>query len=148
MTQTALWLARSLIGLVFLSNVQCGIVFLWTPALFVQGFEVQGVGGETLVRGLGLLFLMWSVPYAVAAWHPVQQRTALLEAIGMQALGLLGESYLLWLLPKGRVGAPDHLMLQLTALRFIAFDAAGLLFLLLALRLCLSATSLSKHPLP
>ncbi len=148
MTKTAFWLARILIGIVFLSNVQCGLVFLFTPAQFLLAFEVQGVGGETLVRGLGLLFLMWSVPYGVAAWHPVQQRTSLLEAIAMQALGLLGESYLLWLLPKGSIGALAHFALQLTALRFIAFDAAGLLFLLLALRLCLSATSLSKRPLP
>ncbi len=42
--------------------------------------------------GMGVLFLMWNVPYAVALWHPLRHRISLYEALAMQAIGLLGES--------------------------------------------------------
>ena len=41
---------------------------------------MQGAAGEALVRGFGVLFVMWNVPYAVAAWHPVRRRVSLGEA--------------------------------------------------------------------
>ena len=78
------------------------------------------------MRGLGILFLMWNVPYAVALVQPRAHRTALLEAVAMQAIGLAGESLLMAGLPAG------HPALQATAALFIAFDGLGLAFLLLA----------------
>jgi hypothetical protein len=75
---------------------------------------------------MGILFLMWNVPYALAAWHPRRHRTSLLEALIMQAIGLLGETALLLLLP------PGHEPLRATAMRFIFFDGFGLLLLLVA----------------
>ena len=124
-----LWAARVLIGLVFFFNVQCAIVFLATPQAYVAGFEMSGAAGESMVRSLGLLFLMWNVPYGVALWHPRRHRVSLMEAVGMQAIGLVGESFLLWSL------GPSHSTLQATATRFIAFDGGGLLALILALGL-------------
>jgi hypothetical protein len=37
---------------------------------------------------------MWNVPYAVAFWDPVSHRLSLLEAIAMQAIGLLLSGWL------------------------------------------------------
>lgn len=121
-----LWLGRILIGGVLFINVQCAVLFLWQPALYSPGFELSGVAGEQTVRSIGLLFLMWNVPYIVAALDPQKHRTSLYEAIAMQAIGLVGESLLLWGLP------PGHQALQNTVTRFIFFDSGGLLALLLA----------------
>lgn len=123
MRQKNLWLARVFIGTVTLFNVQCAVVFLLTPQQYSAGFEVSGVAGEALVRGMGILFLMWNVPYVVAFWHPVRMRVSLYSAAAMQAIGLIGESWLFIRMPEG------HAMLRQTALRFIVFDAAGLILL-------------------
>jgi hypothetical protein len=123
---SSILVARVLIGVVLFFNLQCALAFIWTPGLFTSGFEVGGIAGDALVRGMGILFLMWNIPYLVAVSHPQKRRMALYEAITMQAVGLLGESILLAGLPAG------HTALQATAIRFIAFDASGLLFLILA----------------
>jgi hypothetical protein len=120
-----LWLARLLIGIVLLWNVQCALAFLLVPATFAPGFELSGAAGAAAVRGMGVLFLMWNVPYAVALWHPVRHRISLNEAIAMQTIGLIGESLIL--LSLG--GA--HPVAAGSVTRFIAFDGAGLLLLAL-----------------
>jgi len=125
-TLTRLWLGRLLIGSVFLWNVQCAIAFLLAPATFAPGFELGGVAGEAAVRGMGVLFLMWNVPYAVALWHPIRYRVSLYEAVAMQAIGLIGESLILWSLAGG------HPLAAGSVARFIAFDGAGLVLLILA----------------
>ena len=78
------------------------------------------------MRALGLLFLMWNVPYAFAAINPQKYRISLFEAILMQAIGLSGETLLLLGLP------PSHQALRAATLRFIFFDGGGLLALILA----------------
>jgi hypothetical protein len=124
--QARTWAARVLIGAVIVWNVQCAVAFLAAPGAYAPGFEVSGVTGEAMVRGLGVLFLMWNVPYVVALLHPVRHRTSLYEALAMQAIGLLGESLILWSLRAG------HPVTSSTLLRFIAFDAAGLVLLVLS----------------
>jgi hypothetical protein len=121
-----LGLARLLIGIVLLWNVQCALAFLLMPATFAPGFELSGAAGAAAVRGMGVLFLMWNVPYAVALWHPVRRRVSLYEAVAMQAIGLVGESLILWSLG----GA--HPVAAGSVTRFIAFDGAGLVLLVLA----------------
>jgi len=121
-----LWVGRVLIGAVILWNVQCAIAFLAAPGTYAPGFELSGPAGEAMVRGLGVLFLMWNVPYVVALLHPVRHRTSLYEAVVMQAIGLAGESLILWALGAG------HSAVNRTLLRFIAFDGAGLVLLALA----------------
>lgn len=58
MTQANLrtWIARSLIGFILLVNVQCAVAFLVSPDIFAPGFEVGGVVGSGIVRGMGILF--------------------------------------------------------------------------------------------
>ena len=121
-----LWLARLLIGAVLAMNLQAALALLLMPARYAPAFELSGAVGAALVRSLGLLFLMWNVPYAVAAWHPLKNRVSLWEAVVMQALGVGGET-LIWL-----ALGPGHPALAATATRFMGFDAAGLAALLAA----------------
>jgi len=122
-----LWLARACIVLVLAVNLQCAVAFVAHPQAYAASFHLAGLEGATMVRSLGLLFLMWNVPYAVAAWHPWRHRVSLVEAVVMQAIGLVGEALMLQALPP--VG---YEALGATGERFVRFDAAGLLLLLLA----------------
>lgn len=115
-----------MIGLVLLSNVQCAVAFLIRPEVYAPGFELAGAVGAGMVRGMGILFLMWNVPYAFAAWNPVTRRVSLVEAILMQAIGFAGEAILQMTLPREYATAHQSIW------RFILFDGAGLLFLILA----------------
>jgi len=123
------WSGRLLVGVVFFFNVQCAIAFIIRPDLFTWGFELHGETGEAMIRGLGVLFLMWNVPYGVAFWNPVKFRISLYEAIVMQAVGLAGESIILWLL------SGQHPAIHNTVMRFIAFDGCGLIALLVSARI-------------
>jgi hypothetical protein len=120
------WLPRALIAIVLFWNLQCAAVFLVDPASYLSMFELAGVPGQAVVRGIGILFLMWNVPYALAAWNPIRHRTSLQEALVMQAIGLAGEGALWLMLP------PAHAGVRLSIMRFICFDATGLVLLLAA----------------
>jgi hypothetical protein len=119
-------LARGLIAAVFLVNVQCALAFLLWPDRYAPAFELGGVAGDAMVRGLGVLFLMWNVPYAVALWNPVRHRNFVFVALAMQAIGLVGETLIFTSLPA----TSEILRASLT--RFILFDALGWLALLAA----------------
>lgn len=118
-----LWTARVLIGVVIGWNLQCALVFLLHPEAFAPGFELTGIPGAAAVRGTAVLFVMWNVPYLVALWDPLRNRGSLWEALVMQLIGCAGESAILFLLPAG------YATLSASILRFIAFDAAGLVML-------------------
>jgi hypothetical protein len=121
-----LWAARLLIGYVLVVNVQAAVLFLAQPESFAAGFELSGTAGRGMVQGMGLLFLMWNVPYAVALSHPLKRRVSLLEALVMQAIGVFGETFLLFGLPAGHPALVDSVG------RFILFDGIGLGALVLA----------------
>ena len=121
-----LWLVRGLIALVTTWNLQAALVFILRPERFAPGFELTGEPGATAVRGTGILFLMWNVPYLVALWHPVKYRLALGIALIMQLIGVLGESWTLYSLQF------EHTLLKISIWRFIGFDSVGLLLLAVA----------------
>jgi hypothetical protein len=121
-----LWFARALIGLVIFFNVQSGFSFILDPGKYAPGYQLVGVPGSTAIQGFGILFLMWNVPYCVALLHPKKYWISLLEAIIMQLIGLIGESWILMYLP------PQNIVLNKSIVRFITFDAAGLVFLILS----------------
>ncbi len=98
--------------------------FLLNPGVFASGFELVGVPGAAAVRGFAVLFVMWNIPYLVALWQPQDHRLSLWEALVMQTLGVIGESFILFSLP------PGHVVLNASLLRFIAFDASGVIALL------------------
>jgi len=120
------WSARILIVLVIAWNLQAAFAFLFSPQAFAPGFELSGIPGQAAIRGIAVLFIMWNVPYSLAAWHPRRHFLSLKEALVMQALGLVGETSILFTLPAG------HALLQSSILRFISFDAAGFVALALA----------------
>jgi hypothetical protein len=133
-------LARVLIGLVVFLNLQAALVFVWRPQDYAPAFELSGTPGEAAVRGIGVLFIMWNVPYLVALWDPVRNRLALYIALAMQAIGLLGESLIYLGL------APEYALLRSSIIRFIAFDAFGLL-VLMAANLVVKRTNGSQDPI-
>ncbi len=119
-------MSRILIGIVILANLQAAVVFLLYPERYITAFELQGAVGVAMLRGLGVLFVMWNVPYVVALWHPVRHRISLYEALVMQTIGLVGEALIYYSLPAVR----DQL--QSSIARFIVFDTVGLVFLMVA----------------
>jgi hypothetical protein len=117
------WLSRLLIGLVTAWNLQAAFAFIFSPSGFVRAYELSGVPGEAAIRGVGLLFLMWNIPYLFALVDPVRYRLALTLSLLMQLTGLIGETFIYLTLPAG------HNLLGSSILRFIVFDGAGLVLL-------------------
>jgi len=121
-----IWAARIFIGLVLGMNVDCAVAFLAAPGSYAPGFDLQGIVGEAVIRSYGILFLMWNVPYMFALWHPRKNHQSLIQAVIMQAVGLVGETLLYISLPA------IHTQLRGSILRFIVFDGAGLAALCVA----------------
>ena len=117
------WAVRIAVATVCAWNLSAAVPFTVSPYRYIAGFEVSGPGGEALVRGLGILFLMWQVPFLPAIWNPRRQRVCLRVILAMQAVGLAGELWMIATLP------PGHAALRATGARFVAFDAAGLVLL-------------------
>ncbi len=124
--RNALRIARLLIAIVLVWNVQCALAFIIAPDAYAPGFELAGAPGSAAVRGMGVLFLMWNVPYAVAFSHPLRRHVSLYEALAMQTIGLLGESFIYATLPAAHAAARGSIA------RFIGFDGAGVVLLALA----------------
>ncbi len=120
-------LVRFLIGVVLLVNLHCALVFLWQPERYMGGFGLSGEVGRGMIRALGLLFLMWNVPYVFALRHPVKNYTSLLEAVIMQAIGFMGETLILLF------GNDQDAVVTASIERFMLFDGTGLIFLVIAL---------------
>ena len=117
-----LLLPRVMILAVLVINLQCALAFIVNPLAYAASFELVGEPGRAAVIGIGILFLMWQVPYVFALLHPKKNYRSLVEAVLMQAIGLVGEWFLLRSVPAANA------MLR----GFVLFDAAGLLLLLLA----------------
>ena len=120
------WITRLLICIVTVWNLQAAFMFIFSPSGFVPSYELTGTAGEAAVRGIGILFLMWNVPYLFAAQNPIRYQLALYSAMLMQFVGLIGESYILSTL------STEHVILRNSISRFITFDGTGLLLLALA----------------
>jgi len=121
------WIARVLIGIVVFFNLDAAFSFILKPALYSPGFELNGIPGQAIIQGMGVLFLMWNVPYLVAMLNPQRHFTSLIESVIMQTIGVCGESIILFMLQG------EHPLIRASALRFILFDSSGLLILLIAL---------------
>jgi len=121
------WLPRVLIGIVVFFNLDAAFSFMFHPDLYAPGFELSGIPGRAVTQGMGLLFLMWNVPYLFALVNPVKNFTSLVEAVIMQAIGVIGETILLLNLPG------SHPTITTSTERFIIFDGGGLVLLIVAL---------------
>ena len=65
-----LWISRILIGLVLLDNLQAAVFFITKPDRFAAAFDLAGPAGIAAMRSIGILFLMWCVPYALRLFIP------------------------------------------------------------------------------
>ena len=120
------WAARVAVALVLVSNLSAAIPYLLDPDRYVAAFELNGVAGAAMVRGLGVLFVMWSAAYLPLIAHPDRYPALFGVVLAQQVLGLAGETWILATLP------PGHTALVAASVRFIAFDGAGLALLCLA----------------
>jgi len=128
--KTRIWIARVLIAPVVFFNLQCSLAFLLTPARYAPSFDLIELPGIYMIQGLGLLFLMWNIPYLVALLNPQKHIISLIESVIMQAIGVTGETILL------ATVSSDYVMLHASVIRFIVFDASGLILLFIALLIC------------
>lgn len=133
-----IWLARLIISVVFLVNINAAVGYVLKPESYVTSFEVEGVPGRVIVQGIGILFLMWNVTYPLVILQPSRNLTLFSIVLVQQAIGLLGESWIWFSLPEG------HEALRQTGLRFILFDGGGLIAML-AIYLILRRSIRSKH---
>lgn len=121
-----IWAARLLIAAVFFVNVQCALQFLIWPGAYTAAYELTGPSAETIVQSFGICFLMWNATYPPAIAQPGRHRVLLGVIIAQQVIGLVGESLLYVNLD------PSLVVLGSSIMRFIAFDAAGLICLICA----------------
>ena len=118
-----LWVARVLVAAVFFINVMCAVQFVVVPADFAPAYQLEGAIAEPIVRSIGICFLMWNATYPPIIVHPERYRVLFGVVIAQQVIGLIGESLLLFSL------GPGLEQLAASIIRFIAFDAAGLVLL-------------------
>ncbi len=137
-----IWISRILIIIVLLDNLQASIQFTLTPEKYAPAFDLAGAAGLVATISIGILFLMWCVPYVFAAVHPIRYRISRIEACIMQSVGLIGESILLWNLPSGLEMTPASIQ------RFVIFDAVGLVLLLAALFLTVHVKTHNRRNSP
>jgi glucan phosphoethanolaminetransferase (alkaline phosphatase superfamily) len=120
-----IWLSRTLIGLVFFMNMLCAIQFMAQPAAYSYQFDLSGEQGIVVIRSIGILFTMWNVPYAIAILDPVRFKVALVSALMMQLIGFIGETSIY-------LNVLNLLNTKQSILRFMYFDLAGFLILIMA----------------
>lgn len=118
-----IWIARWLIGSVIFFNLQAALMLLVWPQAYAGAFGVPGSSGTLLVRGIGLLFVMWNIPYLFALANPIRNRVSLVEALLMQIIGLVGEALML------AFGGVYPQAVNTAVGRFIWFDSVGLILL-------------------
>lgn len=121
------WIVRIAFALVFVINVQCALSFIVWPEAYLSAYELQGVSGMAAVQGIGVAFLMWNVTYPLVIIDPRKYWIVAYIVLIQQFVGLVGESYILWTLPVG------HEVLGASIERFIAFDAAGFVLMVLVM---------------
>ena len=121
-----IWAARVLVAIVFVVNVQCALQFILWPGAYVGAYQVEGASAEVMVRTVGICFLMWNATYPPVIARPDRFRVLFGVMLAQQTIGLIGESMLLASL------APGLEVLASSIVRFVVFDAAGLVLLAIA----------------
>ncbi|MBN1231652.1 MAG: hypothetical protein JXA19_07320 [Anaerolineales bacterium] len=119
-------IARILILILLVINLQVAFAYFLHPADYTFSFELTGTPGIAVVQGYGVLFIMWNIPAILAILHPQRHRSALIAAILMQVVGLVGELFILVSIPEG------YPIARATIHRFVFFDSTGVVLLLFA----------------
>ena len=117
------WISRLCVSAVFAVNMYCIVHFIFWPERFISAYELTGVPGVAALQGIGVAFLMWNVTYPLVIVRPDKHRALFAVVLAQQLVGLIGETYILLTLPE------SHAVLASNLIRFIVFDAAGLVLL-------------------
>ena len=121
--RTREWVARVLVALVFFVNVQCALQFVLWPGAYTAAYQLEGASAEAIVQSFGICFLMWNATYPPVIAHPGKHRVLFTVVLAQQLIGLFGETLLYFSLGS------ELAMLASSVLRFIIFDALGLVLL-------------------
>jgi hypothetical protein len=119
-----LLLSQLFIILVLFVNIQAAVLFFMFPQQYRSSFQLTGETAPYVIQSIGVLFLMWTVPYFFAAINPIKYRVSLVQAVIMQIIGVVGESCIYRNLPE------KLNILKLSLQRFIIVDSIGVLLLL------------------
>lgn len=134
------WITRIIFAVVFFLNIQCALQFIITPNAYLNAYELSGASGTVAIQGLGVAFLMWNTTYPLYLVQPTKYRFLGIIILVQQAIGLIGESIILLSLPLG------HEMLAGSIIRFICFDAIGLIAMSATYLFLYAALKRSKKP--
>ena len=137
-TRICIWTARILVAAVFFINVMCAVQFIVQPAEFAPAYQLEGPVAIPIVQSIGICFLMWNATYPPVFIHPERHRTLFGVVLAQQVIGLIGESMLFASLGSGLE------LLASSIMRFIAFDAGGLVLLICAFFLTRAASRRSS----
>lgn len=118
-------LSRILLGVVIIFNLECALEFIVRPANYITSFDLSGSAGMAVIRSIGILFIMWNIPYMIGVINPTKHFICLLCALIMQGIGVIGESWVY-------LTIPDLVNTRLSISRFILFDFIGFIFILIA----------------
>ncbi len=88
------------------------------------------------MRGMGVAFLMWNATYPAFIVRPYRFKPLGAVVLVQQAIGFLGEAFILLSLP-----GQEFELLSASILRFMAFDGAGLALMAVAYWLCFRRAS-------
>ena len=133
------WVCRICFTIVFIVNIHCAI-FIVDPGPYAWNFGLRGDSGHFAVRGLGIAFLMWNATYPVFIALPNLFKVVGGIVLAQQLIGLIGESLLLPYLPHA------SFLFAASIMRFIEFDAFGLLIMTIAFVLLCVFSYRANHP--
>lgn len=134
------WACRICFTIVFIVNIHCTISFIVDPGPYAWNFGLRGDSGHFAVRGLGIAFLMWNATYPVFIAFPNRFKVVGGIVLAQQLIGLIGESLLLPYLPHA------SFLFAASIMRFIYFDAFGLLIMAVPFILLCVFSYRANHP--
>ncbi len=133
----AAWIARVAVLAVFILNVMCAFQFILEPVRYAAAYGLPSTQeAGALVAGLGVAFLMWNVTYPAVIVSPTRFRVLYVVVLIQQLVGLVGESCILAQLVGAGLGSG---LMAAGIVRFVAFDAGGLVVMLVAFILLVRA---------
>ena len=130
------WVCRICFTIVFIVNIHCAISFIVDPGPYAWNFGLRGDSGHFAVRA----FLMWNATYPVFIALPNLFKVVGGIVLAQQLIGLIGESLLLPYLPHA------SFLFAASIMRFIEFDAFGLLIMTIAFVLLCVFSYRTNHP--
>lgn len=117
--------ARIAFTAVFTLNVMCALQFIVAPGEYVGAYQLESMGAEAAIQGYGVVFLMWNVTYPLFIFKPLKHLALGAIILVQQLIGCIGETCILLTLP-----AEGADLLASSIQRFIAFDAGGLIVMI------------------